>query len=270
MVHSLKRTTRHAFSLVELSIVLVILGLLVGGVLSGQSLIRASELRSVTEEYARYSTAIGAFRDKYFALPGDMANAASFGWKDGAGVTVGNGSGDGQINETAAVGTNEISLFWVELAAAGLIEGSYTAVAGITMTPTTNVPLAKISAASWNVIGLGTVLPSGVASYTNATAPAASTFYAQNYGNAFLFGSGTNAQLPGGIMKSEEAWNIDTKMDDGKPDTGTVTTLESQGNATAGSGCGNLATSTSALAPSAYDLTNTSASACSLVFKTGY
>lgn len=45
-----------AFSLVELSIVLVILGLLVGGVLSGQSLIRAAELRSISSEYSRYFT----------------------------------------------------------------------------------------------------------------------------------------------------------------------------------------------------------------------
>ncbi len=55
----------NAFSLVELSIVLVILGLLVGGVLSGQSLIRAAELRSITEDYARYVTATHTFKDKY-------------------------------------------------------------------------------------------------------------------------------------------------------------------------------------------------------------
>lgn len=45
---------RHGFSLVELSIVLVILGLLVGGVLTGQSLIRAAELRSVSTEFQKY------------------------------------------------------------------------------------------------------------------------------------------------------------------------------------------------------------------------
>src|ERR1700712_5143764 len=99
---------QHGFSLVELSIVLVILGLLVGGVLSGQSLIRAAELRSVTTEYQRYTTAVGTFRDKYFALPGDMNNAASFGWKDGAGSSVANGDGNGQVNSTGTANTNEI------------------------------------------------------------------------------------------------------------------------------------------------------------------
>ena len=68
---------KKAFSLVELSIVLVILGLLVGGILSGQSLIRAAQLRSVTADYTRFVTAVNTFRDKYFALPGDMTNAQS-------------------------------------------------------------------------------------------------------------------------------------------------------------------------------------------------
>ena len=48
---------RQGFSLVELSIVLVILGLLTGGILAGQSLIRAAELRAVTTEYQRYTAA---------------------------------------------------------------------------------------------------------------------------------------------------------------------------------------------------------------------
>lgn len=75
----------------ELSIVLVILGLLTGGILAGQLLIRAAELRSVTTEYNRYVTAVQSFRDKYFALPGDMNNAAAF-W----------GAADGSTGNTAA------------------------------------------------------------------------------------------------------------------------------------------------------------------------
>lgn len=65
----------RGFSLVELSIVLVILGLLTGGILAGQSLIRAAELRSVTTEYGRWVTAMHSFRDKYMAIPGDMRDA---------------------------------------------------------------------------------------------------------------------------------------------------------------------------------------------------
>ncbi len=256
---------RGGFSLIELSIVLVILGLLTGGILAGQSLIRASELRAVSTEYQRYATAISSFRDKYFAIPGDMANATSFGT-----TWIGNGGGNGQINNTAAATTNEPSLFWIHLASAALVEGSYTNIANTTFTSGTNNPRSKISNGAWNVAGLGSVVDAGTASYTNATAPAAATFYTSNYGNVLLLGSGTNALLPGGILKSEEAWNIDTKMDDGRPDQGSVLTLESQGNSSAGSGCGNITGNTAALAASNYDLTNASQTACALVFKTGY
>lgn len=71
-------TLTNAFSLVELSIVLVILGLLVGGILTGRSLIRASEIRSVLTEREKYFIAVTAFRDKYFYMPGDLPNATQF------------------------------------------------------------------------------------------------------------------------------------------------------------------------------------------------
>ena len=75
---------QRGFSLVELSIVLVILGLLTGGILAGQSLIRASELRAVSTEFQRYVAAVNTFRDKYFMLPGDMSNATAFWGEDAA------------------------------------------------------------------------------------------------------------------------------------------------------------------------------------------
>jgi prepilin-type N-terminal cleavage/methylation domain-containing protein len=247
------RPQNHGFSLVELSIVLVILGLLTGGILTGQSLIRASELRAVTTEYQRFMAASQTFRDKYFAIPGDMTNATSFGtgW-------IGVGDGDGQVETTGTATSNEISLFWIHLSQAGLIEGSYTNVANTTFTIGTNNPRSKLSQSGWNVLTLGNV------------AITSTTYYPANYGNAFFFGTGTTVGTPGGALKSEEAWNIDTKMDDGRPDAGGVLTLESQGNATAGSGCGNIAAAATALAASAYDLTNTSATACSLVMKTSF
>lgn len=68
----------RGFSLVELSIVLVILGLLTGGILSGQSLIRAAELRSVVTDIQQIQTSIYSFRDRYMALPGDMKDATDF------------------------------------------------------------------------------------------------------------------------------------------------------------------------------------------------
>lgn len=257
------RVHKQGFSLVELSIVLVILGLLTGGILGGQSLIRAAELRAITTERDRYATAIGTFRDKYFAFPGDMSNATAFGT-----AWIGNGNGNGSITLSTTAAANENSLFWIHLAQAGLVEGSYTNVAATSttvcgaMTPGIHEPRSKISNAGWHAI-------------TPDPASTSVVLYPTNYGNTLMLGSGTtcgtNTALTG-MLKSEEAWNIDTKADDSRPDLGSIVAFESQGSATAGTGCGNAAASATAGAPTnvAYDLTNTSSTACALVFKTGY
>ena len=212
------------FTLVELSIVLVILGLLVGGVLSGQSLIRASELRSITTQFNGFQTALNAYKDKYFAIPGDMTNATSFWGAAAAGAacitTVGtgtqtcNGNGDGLITDSIVGGqsSNEIFRIWQHLANAGLITGTFD---GITHGSTTysctmaNSPAGKISNTLWQTYNWGSV--------TNAA-----NFFDGNYANSMYFGTVQANTGPGMVLKPEELWNIDTKMDDGKPATGKV------------------------------------------------
>ena len=262
-----QKSEKSGFSLVELSIVLVILGLLTGGILSGQSLIRAAELRSVTTEYERYTTAVGTFREKYFGLPGDLSNAESF-WTSGTK----NGDGNGQIKGSApdTADTNETSHFWAQLAKAGLIEGNYTPSKWSTNTAGTTNPKARLNSANWNIRYVGIVGQDDTV--VGTTGDATQIAFEGNYGNAFFLISGTNLSAPaGGVMKAEEAWNIDTKMDDGKPALGNVGSLESQGSATAGAGCSDKAPKKDVdLTGSAYSVTNTSATACSLVFKTGW
>lgn len=207
---------------------------------------------------------MGTFRDKYFGIPGDFTKASDFGW----GAL--NGDGDGLIENTAAAGTNEISTFWIHLASAGLIEGSYTNAGTTTQTGGTHNPLSKVSSASWHVGQLGTVTIAGVSSpWPGATAPATTTFFTGSYGNVLMLGGGTNALLPTGVLKAEEAWNIDTKLDDGKPDIGSLRTLESQGENDL-TRCSNLDGALTAIAASDYALTSTSSTACALVFNTNY
>ena len=264
---------RRAFSLVELSIVLVILGLLVGGVLSGQSLIRASQLRAVTSEYTRYKTAVGTFRDKYFAIPGDMTTATSF-WGTSANcpgtfaqgsttTATCNGDGDGVLNQGAAT-SDEIFRFWQHLANAGLIEGSYSGVTGgagsnqVSLIGS-NVPPSHLTAAGWSVYN------AGVPTVTSTL------WFEGTYNNIFMFGlpqTGTSiTDQP--VLKAEEAWNIDTKLDDGKPGTGTVRVYEVYG--VGSTNCHDqTASAVNPLAGAAsYALSNSSL-ACNLIFLMQY
>lgn len=257
-----------AFSLVELSIVLVILGLLVGGVLSGQSLIRAAELRSVSSDMTRYQAAVANFRDKYFALPGDMANATAF-WTAAdptpatcittasTGTATCNGNGDGIIGDNGAV-CYERHRFWQHLANAGLVEGSFSGVAGsagachsVLNTNPPNTMRSRIANAGFSVTG-GTGALSGHASYFDG-----------EYGTRLFFGAQNDtlsSSMWSPIIKSEEAWNLDTKLDDGKPAYGKVQTYKN------GSTWGSPACATTNASATAEYAISVSGNICALMF----
>ncbi len=226
MRNSLHR--RHAFSLVELSIVLVILGLLVGGILAGQSLIRAAELRTASAEWSRYQSAMYAFRDKYFAFPGDMTNATAF-WglaHASGGTTVacyltassdsktcdGNGDGDWDENDGGSNSYNEAYRLWQHLANAGMIEGQYTGTRDASASKATigkNVPASKVSGAGWAAV-----------SFTQSVLHA--TYFMGSYVGFLLGAEYFPYTLLNPELMPEAAWNIDTKLDDGRPGLGMV------------------------------------------------
>lgn len=119
----------HAFSLVELSIVLVILGLLVGGILAGQSLIHAAELRKMSAFITNTRTAHNAFKDRYFALPGDFDNATGVwgrsnasDWHSTCSAQPGTPSATGTCNGDGNGWVTESQGYWEHLKLAGLIE----------------------------------------------------------------------------------------------------------------------------------------------------
>lgn len=86
------------FTLVELSVVLVVLGLIVGGVLVGGDLIAISKARSVMSQVAEIDAAVSAFQTKYNCLPGDCPKADQYNLGGAGGFFNGNGNGDGAIS----------------------------------------------------------------------------------------------------------------------------------------------------------------------------
>ena len=214
------------FSLLELSIVLVIIGLLAGGVMVGQDLVRQAELRSITEDFLKFQTAISAFKNKYSALPGDMRTATSYWGKDnsacssdtGNAATNGtcNGNNNGTLQSAASNGaTAEMFQFWKHLNLAGILEGNYSGTSGSSGTSHSlidvNVPGNKIAGAGWTV------------QYIASPFAGNSVYYAGDYGNNFSFGS-SNAgfETDSAAISPSEAYAVDLKIDDGKPATGFI------------------------------------------------
>lgn len=222
---------KNGFSLVELSIVLVILGLLTGGILGGRELIRAAELRSITSEKDSIATAVHTFRTKYLALPGDMRNATQF-WGNantgaiggecansytdtGTGTQTCNGNNSGTIADgpNITVDSPEFFRFWQHLANANLIAGNYTGTQGTTARHHIGGVNAMTNKAGavWQVFNI------------DDPWPGTSAVFAGYYRSTLLLGRESTNSYPNGVfLTPSEAWNIDKKIDDGKPGKGNV------------------------------------------------
>jgi prepilin-type N-terminal cleavage/methylation domain-containing protein len=130
------KSAQKGFTLIEIAIVLVIIGLLLGGVLKGQELINSAKVKGLANEFRGVSTALYAYQDKYRAIPGDdkFAVDATNGHLATSGSTVINGNGNGAIDGTSATwigasaptANNEPSLFWQHVRLAGIATGSST------------------------------------------------------------------------------------------------------------------------------------------------
>ena len=108
------------FTLIELAIVLVIIGLLLGGVLRGQELINSAKVKNMANDFRSIPVYIYGYQDKFKALPGDDANAVGH-----VGAASG-GDGDGKIEGAwnSSVKTVETAKFWEHVRLAGLATGS--------------------------------------------------------------------------------------------------------------------------------------------------
>ena len=120
------KRNQSGFTLIEIAIVLVIIGLLLGGVLKGQELINSAKVKNLATDFKNVPVYIYGYQDKFKALPGDDAAVFAHvaGTPSTTNGTVGNGVIEGAWNSTG-VGDESV-LFWQHVRLAGLAPGETT------------------------------------------------------------------------------------------------------------------------------------------------
>jgi len=217
------KRNQSGFTLIEIAIVLVIIGLLLGGVMKGQELINSAKVKNLATDFKNVPVYIYGYQDKFRALPGDDASAASHVTgatactPAAAGLcATGNGVIDGAWNATAI--TSESYVFWQHVRLAGLAPGSTDTATASSYLPT-------------NTAG-GTI---GLQSGTNV---AANSPIKDASNNAIR---GSYVVCSQGIL-GKYVKQLDIQMDDGNTATGSLMATSVTGYA-----IGNAATATASI-----------------------
>jgi len=212
---------KSGFTLIELSIALVIIGLLVGGIMAGQELITQSKIRAQVSQLQRYNTIVNSFKLKYGGLPGDLlaSRAATFGFtSSGQGYYQNNN--DGWVTPSLCCPGNSLSgesgIFWRHLTESGLLEGRYV---GVPMDYIANLTATQV----------GDYVPRSKMGNDVYVLVSSMWGTATNCHRTYCFGlyrmQGTNGSgyyIGNGGVTAIQAHAIDTKLDDGVPDTGRI------------------------------------------------
>ncbi|MCB9979158.1 MAG: prepilin-type N-terminal cleavage/methylation domain-containing protein [Rhodospirillales bacterium] len=229
------RDGERGFTLVELAIVLIIIGLLIGGILKGQELIANAQIKSVVSQMKGFDAAVTTFKDSYGALPGDILNASNRLPNCAAATTCGAnpGNGNGFIDSPAAgLGTlpgtagagSEGFIMWIQLSAADIVSGIQDDGTAVPKFADNGLPKASLGGGYW-------------AGYTQTGAALAlSENINMRTGHYFVLnGSAATVAAATGGLEPLQAERIDRTLDDGNPSTGTVR-ASGAGNCTNGNG----------------------------------
>lgn len=197
---------KRGFTLVEMSIVLIVVGLIMVGIVAGSSMIYGSKLRNVISEFDRYKEAVSAFEEQYKYYPGDFNNASHY-WETAK---------DGNGNWVIEGDSTERLYAWNHLYQAGLIEGAFTGEVFKESEPyqeKVNIP-GSMFAKNHYMIG--------------STTTGVDIFGRQ--GTFIQYSSNDTPLNPwGGALPAKDAKYIDEKMDDGMAATGFIFGVDGAG-----------------------------------------
>jgi len=214
------------FTLVELAVVMIIIGLLIGGVLKGQELIANAQVAATVAQVKAFDAATTTFRDMFDSMPGDMLNAntrlpncnAGTGCVVAAAAGLGNRRVDGAAADPFAGGPSaEMVAFWWQMNAADLVSGIDPTRPGLGWGA--QFPAAKIGG------GWSAGYFAGNATMTNQVGGAAPNVRAGHYLGLYnsLDAAGNPAAMDNaGFITPNQAFRIDSKLDDGVPSSGSV------------------------------------------------
>ena len=227
MMQLSRSSGQKGFTLIEMSIVLVIIGLIIGGILKGQEVIESARQKNVITQIDSYRAAINTFFDRFNGVPGDYGCADT-----GAGNLCGgvgrlsaaddgnllNGGGNGTVGATntatnatmvafdGGAANSENVQFWGHLVRANLIDGVVATVAAVTGYGEGNGLPAFALPNSGGTIVYG--------NYNDFAADARTTHWLR------IHGFGASAGVPSAVFSGRQMFELDKKLDDSLPASG--------------------------------------------------